>query len=151
MSAAETTKKQFRKYMIQRIALYILVIVLIVGILYPVGWYMMRKGEARLAVREAKNLELVMHLLAVEAYGLGTDFYDSKTESGVSRQFEDEVRKYSGAKGDFIVTRWSEEKNRPEAFSYMTDRLVVRYFLDRETTQAQWTVDYRLPLLEWKE
>ena len=50
MSAAETTKKQFRKYMIQRIALYILMIVLIVGILYPVGWYMMRKGEARLAV-----------------------------------------------------------------------------------------------------
>ena len=79
MSAAETTKKQFRKYMIQRIALYILMIVLIVGILYPVGWYMMRKGEARLAVREAKNLELAMHLLAVEAYGLGTDCYYIKT------------------------------------------------------------------------
>ena len=121
-----------------KVALITLLICLIV--LAPALWYWDASVEMRSAYRSAKNVLLNTELLALRYNGTGDAFLDSSQNSGLSLEASEDVRLYSGAKGDFQIIALDAGTNDVLSMTYREGRFLLIYEKEQGADSGEWTV-----------
>ena len=117
--------------------------ILAVALIGAAAWFLQERSLSRQAQKEARNVQLALHLLATEYYGMGKDVYDPSSPDGLAPEAAREIRRLSGAEGTVQLLGWDDEYGEPEAFVYGNDKRIVRYQWDSESRTAAWTVERR--------
>lgn len=93
-------------------------------------------------LREAKNAELAMSLLALDFYSKDQHIYNPLTPDGLAEGVAEEVRELSGAEGTLILGSWDAARQAPRSFTYITGKIVVVYDYD-EQEESRWKLCYQ--------
>lgn len=134
-------------YLIRRIWKIIIIIILVLIIGTVGGWYIQTQSSARLALAEAKNVQLAVNLMSSSAYASNVNMYDAASASGISEEYIEQIRQFADVDGTLYITDWNRDYNEMEAFHYVTGKYTVYYTYDFEDAQASWRVDYSMPMI----
>ncbi len=139
MGAWVMKKKEVRMVNGWRLATVILAMLIVIGVASLVGMYFVWRSEAHLALRQAKNVWTALRMVGIEYYGKGQDIYDDRTESGLKKEAEEQVRDVSECEGSIVVLGSSEGHLEPTRLLYREGPYLVYYYLD-EKEDRQWRV-----------
>lgn len=103
------------------------------------------RSEARQVFREARNLEISLRLMGIEAYGENRRVYNSLSPDGMAEGIWEEAKELSGAEGTMVLGSWDGALKRAKTFIYRKGRFLVLYEYDRDTGEANWDFYY-----EWR-
>lgn len=134
---------------LHRILIWLIVIAITIVAITMAGWMLVTRSEARLALSEAKNVELAITLLQKESYGYGGSVYDATKSGGVSTRYLEDLKTFADVEGNLQITGWNETKDELESFVYQTGSFIVYYEKDEATDQEDWSVTYSLPILNY--
>lgn len=93
-----------------------------------------------MCIREAKNIQLAMKILAVKYYGDDRNVYVANTQFGMTEDTVVEILELSGAVGDITLVSWNNEEKIPGKFYYLTDKFLVIYEYDVELKEPTWSI-----------
>jgi hypothetical protein len=126
----------------------ILLVVLIAAIIgVPAFAYFRIRSEARLALREAKNVKLAITMLDIEYYGQGSCIYDSSQANGLKNGAEEEIWDTLGFQGQIILQSYNKSKRTVNAMVYTNDHYQVTYYNDSQEGDS-WEVRYFIKVLD---
>lgn len=134
--------KKKKVYFTEHTIIALLIIVIVCFLAVPVVYHYETQMTARQVLREAKNVQLSMRLVAAEYYGARKVMYSSKTETGLKSTAEEEILELAQAEGNVRVLRWDGERYIPESFAYDNGKYVVTYDVNSKG-ESIWNV-YRL-------
>lgn len=97
-------------------------------------------SQAVVCLREAKNIQLAMKILAVKYYGDNRSIYAPNTQYGMMEDTVNEILDLSGAVGEITLVSWNSEKRIPGKFYYLTDKFLVIYEYDADVKEPTWTI-----------
>jgi len=120
-----------------KIALLVLIVTcIIVGPFMTVAYV---NSQARIALREAKNVKLAFEMLTVEYYGLGRVIYKPDSPNGFAAGVQERI--------DLLMEKETREVIK---FIYENEHYRVIYDVSNQA-EENWTVDYILPVLKYGE
>lgn len=130
MTAAEneSLQRDIRRAMFRRIMIYVAVILALVGIASFVFYQFKIYSNARLALREAKNIKISLEMLNTEYYALGVSIYDETAEGNLRQGVRDHVERLQGEiKGEIKLTGYDSVKRLITGLEYETEGYIIRY------------------------
>lgn len=80
-----------------------LITIVIVAVGFFTATYYTHKWQARHILREAKDIQLTIRLLQMDAYAHGKEIRDTNRENGFSTWAENEIRKLIECEGDMYL------------------------------------------------
>lgn len=128
----ESRKRELKR--IQQNKIRIFAIVLILALLSGAAafTYFFITTEARLALREAKNVKLALDMLNIEYYGIGKSVYDPSKQDGLSANVEKQVAGIVDQTGRIEIRSYDPGEHEILHMIYETDRFRVIYRSDEE-------------------
>lgn len=133
---ADRKKIAFRKF---QNGLIVFLLLLVIGV--PSFIYFSITTEARIALREAKNINLAFNLNAIEFYGKNAVIYNPKNEDGLADGLGERLKDTTENRGDIRLISYDSENRIVRCFTYETDNIRVTYQLNTDGTN-EWIVDY---------
>ena len=150
MTAAEneSLQKDIRRAFIRRIMIYIGVILAIV-IAFTFAFRQFKiYSDARLALREAKNIKMSLDMINTEYYAIGISIYDDTAEGNIRKGARDYVKKIQGdLKGEMKLTGYDSSNRIITGIEYETDNYIVRY--SKNGKEEIWKVSLIKELLSY--
>lgn len=128
------------------IALLIFIIIGIVG--FPLFTYLRISADARLALREAKNVNIAFRAVITEYYGSDSVIYDPSKANGLATGVEQEIKALSDQSGDIRVTAYDVATRKVTGFIYRTGDYEVIYKYDVQNGDT-WKVNYIFIVLNY--
>ena len=96
------------RLMIRRIFIYIVVIIICLIIGYFIFKQFRDMSDARMALREAKNIFMSLEMVDMEYYGLGLTIYDEKAAGSIRSGAAEKARRLQGdVKGEIRIGRFT--------------------------------------------
>ena len=141
------TTTTYKRQMITMITAAVLVIAVVLCVVF---FWLRINADARMALREAKDVRIAMKMKAIEVYGLGGTVYNPSTFSGMNKSTEESVLKMANADGSIILQSWDDDLREPNAFTYQKDRYIVIFSKD-ESGGLSWTVSYTFKVMEYSD
>ncbi len=141
------TTTAYKKQMITMITAAVLVIA---AVLCVVFFWLRINADARMALREAKDVRMAMKMRAIEVYGLGGTMYKPSSFNGMSQGTEEAVLKMANADGSIILQSWDNDLREPNAFTYQKDNYIVIFSKD-ESGGVSWKVSYAFKIMEYSD
>lgn len=111
----------------KQVFLTLLIILVILLISAPFVLHFAEKTRARHILSEAKNVQLTMELLSIQAYGTDVTMRDDKRPSGLTEKAEKEILSMPELTGEIEVMGWSAGSLVPNAFRYTSGNYAVIY------------------------
>ena len=130
-----TQKTKFRRLL----KISLLTLLISIAVLAPALWYWEQSIQMRSAFRSAKNVLLNTELLSIQYSGLEEPLLDSSRESGMSKEAEEEVKRYSGVEGEIHLISWDKAKCRVLSMTYQEGKYLVIYEAD-DKDSGTWTI-----------
>lgn len=132
----EISKLWLRKF---KNALLVFLLILVIGV--PSFWWFNVSTDARMALREAKNVNLAFQTLAIEHYGQGKSIYNPNRINGLSDGVEERLKEVTENQGDIRLIDYDKYTRTVKKFTYETDNIRVTYMLKDDVINV-WKVDY---------
>ena len=150
MTAAEneSLQKDIRRAFIRRIIVYIVVIlVIIIAFTFAFRQFIIY-SDARLALREAKNIKMSLEMINTEYYAIGISIYDDTAEGNIRKGAYDYVKKIQGElKGEMKLTGYDSANRIITGIEYETENYIVRY--SKNGKEETWRVSLIKELLSY--
>jgi hypothetical protein len=127
------------KYLTTNTIIMLLITSLLLSLLYPAWSTYKDRMLAHRALREAKNVQLSIRLVATEYYGSNDTPKSTKTSSGLKKTVEEDVLELAEADGEIQIVKWDAYSFVPTAFNYTNGSYYVEYSED-EAGESQWVV-----------
>ncbi len=126
--AAQNLEQDKRRALIRRV---IIITVVIIGLLI-FSFLAFRSfktySEARIALREAKNIKMSLEVADLEYYSVGVYIYDETAESNIRKGALDYVNKIQdNPKGYMRLTGYDTKARKITGFEYETEKYIVRF------------------------
>lgn len=134
----KVTKKN--NFVLNKLFTYLFIIGIGFVIIVPSMVYYDNQAQAGVCLREAKNIQLAMKILAVKYYGDDRNVYAPNTQYGMMEDTVNEIIDLSGAVGEITLVSWNSEERIPSKFYYLTNKFLVVYEYDVETKEPAWTI-----------
>ena len=129
----EILQRDIRKALFRRIMLYIVVIAALVVVAVFVFRQFKIYSNARLKLREAKNIKITLEMLNTEYYAAGMSIYDEKADGNLRKGALAYVEKIQGElKGTVKLTGYNSSKREITGLEYETEEYIVRYYTKDE-------------------
>lgn len=125
---------------INKVLKYLFSLLICIIIIIPSLFYVENHAQAEICLREAKNIQLAMKILAVKYYGVDRNIYIPNTQYGVIEYTVNEILDLSGAVGEITLVSWNSEERIPGKFYYLTDKFLVIYEYDVDAKEPTWTI-----------
>ncbi|MBO4921644.1 MAG: hypothetical protein J5372_06990 [Lachnospiraceae bacterium] len=85
-------------------------------------------SEARIALREAKNIKMTLEVADLEYYGVGLSIFDDTAEGNIRKGAQDYVNKIQNNPEGFIkLTGYDSQLRKITGFEYETEKYIVRF------------------------
>lgn len=124
----ETYQRDIHRALIRRVLTYAGIILAIIVVFTFLFHKFRIYSNARLALREAKNVKMSLDMINTEYYAIGVSIYDDSVEDNLKKGARDYVFKIQGnLKGDFKLTGYDSTKRLITGLEYETDDYIVRY------------------------
>ncbi len=121
-------QKDIRRAFIRRVLAYIGIILAIITVFTIAFRQFKIYSNARLALREAKNLKLSLETVNLEYYGIGLSIYDDSAEGNIRKGVLTHVEKLQGSiNGSVKITGYDSSKRTINSFEYENDNYIVRF------------------------
>ena len=95
-------------------------------------------SEARLALREAKNIKITLEMADLEFYSLGINIYDETADGNLRQGASEYLHRIQGdIEGTVRLTGYDSSKRKITGLEYELEKYIVRYTCndDGETWQ----------------
>ncbi|MCR5726580.1 MAG: hypothetical protein K6G24_03855 [Lachnospiraceae bacterium] len=118
----------------------ILIAILIICVLLVIGVFVFSRfkgySEARLTMREAKNIKMTLEMADMEYRGMGYSIYDETAEGNIRSGAVAYVNKIQGnPEGRMRLFGYDSTSRKITGFEYETDEYIVRYqYIDNKDT-----------------
>ena len=106
--------------------------------------------EARLCLREGKNIKLALDMLTIECYGEGSTVYDPKEPDGIKDSVRQQVYDITDNQGSVRLLAYDRSKRQVLQMTYEKDSYRVIYQYDEEN-KDQWKVDYLVNIFDYSD
>ena len=127
-----------------RVVVRIILIIAVVFIIGLAGFTVFRiQTQAKIALREAKNVRLSLEMLDIELYAERRSIYAPKEKGGMAAGVEDKIRELQSVDGSFAITGYDAEGRTVTGMTYETDHYLVIYSRT-ESGEDHWRVMYFL-------
>ena len=138
-SAVEMEKRRNRRRVchITAITLFCLLLITLGALLIHLH------NEARHVLREAKNAQLAVKVVAIEYYALNEPIFDQRQPNGFTEAAMKDIRYYSGIEGDLFLIAADENGIDPTAMVYISENGYVATYGVQE---SGWVVSRSLRL-----
>lgn len=150
MTAAEneSLQKDIRRALIRRIMIYIgVILVIIIAFTFAFRQFKIY-SDARLALREAKNIKMSLEMINTEYYAIGISIYDDTAEGNIRKGAYDYVKKIQGElKGEMKLTGYDSANRIITGIEYETENYIVRY--SKNGKEETWRVSLIKELLSY--
>jgi hypothetical protein len=150
MTAAEneSLQKDIRRALIRRIMIYIgVILVIIIAFTFAFRQFKIY-SDARLALREAKNIKMSLEMINTEYYAIGISIYDDTAEGNIRKGACDYVKKIQGElKGEMKLTGYDSANRIITGIEYETENYIVRY--SKNGKEETWRVSLIKELLSY--
>lgn len=131
-----------------KIALLVLIVTcIIVGPFMTVAYV---NSQARIALREAKNVKLAFEMLTVEYYGLGRVIYKPDSPNGLASGVQERIDQLMEKETNVQLVSYKKETREVIKFIYENEHYRVIYDVSNQA-EENWIVDYILPVLKYGE
>ncbi len=137
-------------YKKQTITMIFAVMLIAAAVLCVVFFCLRVNADARVALREAKDVNVALKMKAIEKYGLGGTVNSSTSMNGMSKGVEEEVLAMAHADGKITLQSWDEEAREPLAFTYQKDKFIILYNKDEEG-HVSWTGYYTFKVIGYSD
>lgn len=104
--------------------------------------------EARLALKEAKNVKLTLDMLDIEYYRDKKSVYNANRPDGLEQGVDNQVSEIAGQKGRFEILDYDKNERIIRYMIYETADYRVIYRYDK-TDGEQWRVDYLVNIFDY--
>ncbi len=85
-------------------------------------------SDARLTLREAKNIKMTLEVADLEYYSAGLNIYDETAEGNIRKGALAYVNKIQGnPEGIIRLTGYDSQKRKITGFEYETEKYIIRY------------------------
>lgn len=138
-------EKDLQRMRMRRLRRFILIVIVISVVLAPIFIYFRITSDARIALREAKNVKLTLEMLEIEYYGKGKTVYDQTKNNGLSDGVIENVTEILGQCGEVNLQSYSKKKQKIYRLFYKTKNYQVQYTYDKKSGDC-WEVDLLLPV-----
>ena len=141
MTTVEYEQKRLqdeRRNAIRRILLIAIVICALILVAIFVFNNFKTYSEARLALREAKNIKLTLEMADLEYYSLGLNIYDETADGNLRQSASEYLHRMQGnLEGTVRLTGYDSSKRKITELEYELEKYIVRYTCneDGETWQ----------------
>lgn len=130
----ERLQRDIRRALIRRVLIYAGVILAIIVVFTFAFRRFKIYSNARMALREAKNVKMSLEMVNTEYYAVGISIYDDSGIGNLRKGARDYVYKIQGnLKGEIKLTGYDSTKRLITGLEYETDDYIVRYsFIENE-------------------
>ena len=85
-------------------------------------------SDARLVLREAKNIKMTLEVADLEYYSMGVNIYDETAEGNIRKGAYEYVNKIQGNPEGFMkLTGYDSQSRKITGFEYETEKYIVRF------------------------
>ena len=117
-----------RRASIRRMIITIMVITVCLIVGFLIFDRLRSYSDARLVLREAKNIKMTLEMADLEYSGLGASIYDENAEGNIRSGALQYVKKIQGeVEGRIFLTGYDSVKKKITGFEYETEKYIVRY------------------------
>lgn len=147
-SDSDSLRRDIRRAFIRRILIYAGVILAIVIVFAIAFSQFKRYSNARLVLREAKNIKMGLEMVNTEYYGAGLSIYDDSADGNIRKGALEHVKKLQGEPdGAIKLFGYDTSERLITGLEYETEEYIVRY--TRKGEEEKWTVSLIKKLLEY--
>ena len=123
-----TREEALRKIFIRRVIVVALIIIAVVTVITISFRQFKIFSDARLALREAKNIKMTLEMADMELYSAGLCIYDETAEGNLRKGARAYVDKLQGdPEGTIKLTGYDSGKHKITGFEYELEKYIVRY------------------------
>lgn len=126
--AAHNLEQDKRRAIIRNV---IIITVAIIGLLilaYLAFRSFKTYSEARIALREAKNIKMTLEVANLEYYSVGASVFDETSEGNIRKGARDYVdRVQNNPEGLYRLTGYDSELRKITGFEFENEKYIVRY------------------------
>lgn len=145
MNNSPDWKKRRKWEKICNITLLVLLVFLIAAVIFT---YFRVITDARMTLREGKNVKLALDMLEIQLYPEKKTVYDESRQNNLAKGIEESVYRIIEQKGTIQDVSYSKTKRKITGLVYEKDAYRVVYLYDEENGD-QWKVDYFINLLDY--
>ena len=121
-------EEALRKMFIRRVLLIALFIIIAVSVISIAFNQFKIYSDARLALREAKNIKMTLEMADLELYSAGISIFDETSEGNLRKSTLSYVNKMQGeTKGEIKLTGYDTAKHKITGFEYELEKYIVRF------------------------
>lgn len=140
-------KDERAKQIFRAVKNILLIILIIIVIIVPAFIYFKLSTEARMALREAKNVKLTIEMLDVTYYAKGTTVYAPEMKYGLRNGVAGDVKKILelDENAAFELLSYDKSDRVIREMTYSNNAYIVRY--EKKDSGNRWRVSYLLPII----
>lgn len=121
-------EEALRKMFIRRVIVVALIIAAVIIAITIVFRQFRLYSDARIALREAKNIKISLEVADMELYGAGLSIYDETAEGNLRKGAVTYVNKMQGElQGTYKLTGYDSSRHKITGFEYELEKFIVRY------------------------
>lgn len=120
----------------------LIIVALCILFIFTLNGLSQNETKVRHVLKESKNTELALRLLAYDYYYRDQQIYDPLTPDGLAEGVAERVREMSGAEGTLILGSWDAARQAARSFTYISGKYVVVYNYD-EHEESRWKLCYQ--------
>lgn len=141
-------EQQSRRAMIRRIII-IALLILGISLVVVIAFFLFNAyTNARLTMREAKNIKLNLEMLDTEYYAFGVSIYDDTKPGNLRSGAVNSVKKIQGdIEGTIKLTGYNSKEHKITGLEYETEKYIVRFITDEDG--EKWKVNYIWEILTY--
>ena len=135
----DALQKDIRRALIRRIIIIIVVILALVVIAAFAFHQFKIYSNARLKLREAKNVKVSLEMIDTEYYAVGTSIYDDTAQGNIRKGASSHMERLLGElEGSVKLTGYDLKKRQIVGLEYQTNDYLVRY--TRVGDEEKWEI-----------
>ena len=117
-----------RKLIIRRAVIIGLVIIILITVVTYAFTQFKLYSEARITLREAKNIKMSLETVDLEYYSVGISIYDETAEGNIRKGAVEYVNKIQdNPEGYMRLTGYDSSKRKITGFEFETEKYIIRY------------------------
>lgn len=146
----ESQEKELRRIQRKRIQRIIIASITILVFGAMAFTYFHITTEARLSLREGKNVKLALDMLDIEYFGKNKSVYNPNRSDGMESGVEQQVYDIVGQTGEIEILSYDRTERKILYMLYEDDNYRVIYKYDT-TNGDQWKVDYLVTIFDYSD
>jgi hypothetical protein len=127
----------------------ILIAIGILMIITALAAFIKLKAGARVALRDAKDVQMALETRDVEMYASGKTIYNPQKAYGIEDGVKEKVEEIAFVEGKYYVTSYNLASREITGFKYRVGNYVVYY--NKSNDKVKWDVDYILRVYTFED